>query len=47
MINLVLAITCSVSVSLIMRYSEEFKHDQLGKLVINYLTCLIWAFFFM
>lgn len=45
MINLVLAISCSVSVSLIMRYSEEFKHDQLGKLVINYLTCLIWAFF--
>lgn len=45
MISLLLAIFCSVCVSTIMRWSEEVKHDQLGKLVINYLTCLVCAYF--
>lgn len=44
MINLLLAILCTVSISFLMRLSEKYIHHQLGMFLFNYFICLFFSF---
>lgn len=45
MINLILAIVCSMLISVLMRVSEKYRKNHISMLAVNYLMCCIVAMF--
>ena len=43
MINLILAITSSMLISVLMRVSEKYSKNRISLLAMNYLTCCLVA----